>query len=134
MPLISPPHVPAGAPLPGRLVAAGENPYEAGSPYLMCGGTGNASTPYMKAIQSMEVGPWGIAQAAFHAPGNCAGGDYFELSLTETGTVYLRVVGSPVTYAYVPAEYPTEEETVNVLSWAAWEAAFPHDVVVIDLS
>ncbi|MFD4933470.1 hypothetical protein [Streptomyces virginiae] len=132
-PLFSPAHVPADAPLPGRPVAEGECPYVAGTPYLMCG-TNNVSAPYMEAVPYLEGGPWGTAQKAFTAKNSRYGGDNFELSLTETGTVYLRVIGSPETYAYVPAEYLTEEETVEVLSWAVWEAAFPYDVVVVDLS
>ncbi|MER5482597.1 hypothetical protein ABT024_05185 [Streptomyces sp. NPDC002812] len=132
VPQFAPLHVAAGEPLPGRPVAAGECPYEAGRPYLMCGADPETFTS-MRGIPSQESGPWGIAQNAFPAQVSCAGGEDFELSMTATGTVYLRVIGSPVTCAYVPAEYPTEEETVSLLSYAAMSIAFPIDVAVIDL-
>ncbi|WP_221888715.1 hypothetical protein [Streptomyces sp. WAC05292] len=131
VPLFSPAHVSADAPLPGRPVAKGERPYEQDRPYLMCGSSGHAE--YMGAISSGEEGPWGATQAALTSQSR-AGGEEFELSLTETGTVYLRLIGTAVTYAYVPAEYPSAEESADILSFAVVRAAFPTDLVVIDLA
>ncbi|KIF00922.1 hypothetical protein PL81_38530 [Streptomyces sp. RSD-27] len=131
VPLFSPANVPEGIPLPGRPIAEGERPYELDRPYLMCAASG--STPYMGPVKSEKEGPWGAAQLALTSQSR-AGGEDFELSLTETGTVYLRLIGTPLTYAYVPAEYPTDEEGADILSFAVVRTAFASDLLVIDLA
>ncbi|WP_433860239.1 hypothetical protein [Streptomyces kronopolitis] len=133
VPMFSPANVPADMPLPGRPVAEGESPFEEGSPYLFCS-TGNERPTYLAGVPASELGPWGPAQFALIAKGSRVRGDEFEVSITETGTVYLRIPGGAVTLAYVPAELPTESETVAILSYSVLLHAFPPVVTVIDLS
>ncbi|MFJ5588292.1 hypothetical protein ACIQCG_00915 [Streptomyces noursei] len=121
IPLIAPANVPADAPLPGRPVPDGENPWESGRPYLLCS-TGNDVPTMLAAVQGSEPGPWGIAQAALTTPGNLCRGDVFEASMTETGTVFLRMTGGAVTLAYIPAEEPTTEESNALAEYNAMAA------------
>ncbi|MEV0487309.1 hypothetical protein AB0I69_42755 [Streptomyces sp. NPDC050508] len=130
VPLFSPANVPDDAPLPGRPVADGESPYEAGRPYLFCS-TGVEKPVSLQGVPAAEPGLWGPAQFAFTAKSVPACSDVFETSMTETGTVYLRVPG--VTLAYVPADLPTEPEMVALLSYSVLLHAFA-PLTVIDLS
>ncbi|MFI9052472.1 hypothetical protein [Streptomyces sp. NPDC053427] len=133
VPMFSPANVRPGMPLPGRPVVEGESPYEEGRAYLVCS-TGNERPGDLAGIPATELGPWGPAQLALTAKANPVGsGDDFEVSITETGTVYLRV-GQAVTLAYIPAELPTESEMVAILSYSALLIAFSPLVTVIDLS
>lgn len=136
VPMFSPANVPADAPLPGRPVAAGESPYEV-RPYLMCV-TGTALPAVLAGVQTSEPGPWGPAQYAFTARANRVESDIFEASMTETGTVYLRLPATPttiaVTLAYIPAELPTDEEAAAILSYFALGLAFPSLTKAADLT
>lgn len=126
LPLIAPRAVPDGEPLPGRPVEAGECPFEADRPYLM---SGNPLFPF-RAIVAMEPGPWGLTQGATTFEGPVCQG-WYETTLTATGTVWIRVPSSSgvrqVTSAFVPAELPSGEDVVNLLSVAVLRAAFRAD-------
>lgn len=126
VPLMAPAPVPTDEPLPGRPVAVGENPFEA-RPYLM-------AADLRGAFQSIpDDGPWGIAQrvGAPIAPKGPVAWTY-EMSLTDTGRVWYRAHG--MTVAYVPAEDPTEDETVAILAAAVLRLAFPESVTVLRIS
>lgn len=123
VPLFAPANAPADMPLPGRPVADGESPYEVGRSYLICS-TGNEVPTMLDAVPVDEGGPWGTAQAALTAEGGRTGGAEFEVSMTETGTVYLRIPGGAVTLAYVPAEDPTQDEANALIEHAALQCAY----------
>lgn len=125
VPLLSPAPVPADEPLPGRPVAVGEQPFEE-RPYLMVG-TGPGDAPFQPLKNTN--GPWGPAQRACtpSAPDSPTAFTY-EMTLTDTGTVWFRLSGN--TFAYVPAETPTDAEAHGLMSVAVLRAAF--DLVVTD--
>ncbi|MGW0562853.1 hypothetical protein ACWDZ4_20095 [Streptomyces sp. NPDC003016] len=127
VPLFSPAHVPADAPLPGRPVADGENPYRVGHAYLLCV-TPGAAPNHLAGIPTVQPGPWGTAQAAFLATATHKWGKEFEVSLTETGTIYLRLPDLSLTFAYVPAEDPTDQEAIGLVAYATLLSAFPRVV------
>jgi hypothetical protein len=126
VPLMAPAPVPTDEPLPGRPVAEGENPFEV-RPYLMAGDLGGVFQPLP------GDGPWGIAQRASTpiAPNGPAAWTY-EMSLTDSGRVWYRAHG--LTVAYIPAEDPTDNETVAILAAAVLRLAFPETVSVLRLS
>ncbi|MGW7090006.1 hypothetical protein ACWGH2_41855 [Streptomyces sp. NPDC054871] len=138
VPMFAPASVSSEAPLPGRPVTGGESPFEGGRPYLMCM-TGTTLPAVLAGAPASESGPWGPSQMALIAQAKpVVQSDAIEWSMTATGTVYLRVPATPktiaVTIAYVPADYPTEDETAALLSYAALSLAFPPLVTVIALS
>ncbi|MFJ5142963.1 hypothetical protein [Streptomyces sp. NPDC088707] len=116
VPMVAPAEVPADAPLPGRPVLSGEKPFEPGRTYLVCStgvGTGLAGV-------RGGSGPWGAVQAALvPAHGGPSCGEHFEVSLAETGTVFMRCAEGGVTFAFIPAEQPTETESHALMTYAA---------------
>ncbi|MFJ4342646.1 hypothetical protein [Streptomyces sp. NPDC088915] len=113
VPLFAPASVPAGTPLPGRPVLAGERPFEPGRPYLL---SSTDDTEDLAGVPNDKPGPWGIAQATIvSSDGGPSSGNGYDVSLAETGTVFIRTADKGVTLAYTPAEEPTAEEA-SVLS------------------
>lgn len=120
-PLLAPVTPAAGEPLPGRPVRDGESPFEPGGTYLMCS-TGNEEPPTLHGLRSEKPGPWGPAQAALVATGQRISGPshgWYERSMTETGTVYIRMDDGAVTLAYVPAGPPTDDEAAALVAYTA---------------
>ncbi|MFD0352966.1 hypothetical protein ACFVHW_04340 [Streptomyces sp. NPDC127110] len=112
LPLYSPASVPPDEPLPGRRVQHGENPWERRRPYLMAGPRDGMFQALLR-----DNSPWGPSQ---RAASPCLPSDSSfiakEVALTVTGTVWLRFSG--MTVAYVPAEYPTDEEAATITAFA----------------
>ncbi|WP_432041052.1 hypothetical protein [Streptomyces chartreusis] len=117
VPLLVPAPVETDEALPGRRVAEGDDPFRDG-PYLMAGQQGRE----FKAAS--DHGPWGIAQRACtpnmaHRPADFEG----EMTVTDTGRVWLRAHGIPL--AFIPADLPTESEIPPLIEAAALHQAFP---------
>ncbi|MGA5411512.1 hypothetical protein ACPCSC_30195 [Streptomyces lavendulocolor] len=132
LPLIAPAPVNADEPLPGRPVAVGEPPFEADRPYLMAGDLLHVFGP----VTELEPGPWGIAQGASTFSGPRRPGP-FEMSLTATGVVWARKPsrfgGGIVTTALIPAELPTGDDLVTLMSLAVMRAALPEGAFAVRL-
>ncbi|MFD3815207.1 hypothetical protein ACFWRZ_09075 [Streptomyces rubiginosohelvolus] len=126
VPLLAPGFVSDDEPLPGRAVAVGEAPFERDRPYLMSGNLLGHFHP----IVATHPGPWGTAQCAVTFSGPLRPGEH-EVSLTDTGVVWVRQLsrfdGTRVTYAFIPAELPSDDETADLLTAAVLRAAFPAD-------
>lgn len=126
LPLLAPGEVSDAEPLPGRAVATGEAPFERDRPYLVCGNL----LGYFHPITEMDPGPWGTAQGAATFNGPKRPGEH-EMTLTATGVVWVRTPsrfgGHLVTYAFIPAEMPSGDDVVDLMSVAVLRAAFPAD-------
>jgi hypothetical protein len=122
VPLLAPSPVEEDQPLPGQPVAVGENPFEADRPYLMAGPRTDSGGEFTALVT--ESSPWGPAQRTVipKAPTKPTAWTY-EMTLTETGVVWYRAYGLPV--AYIPAELPTGDDVVNLLTAAVLRAASP---------
>jgi hypothetical protein len=79
--------------------------------------------PELAGVQTSQRGPWGRAQAAVLGTNFSQWGDQLELSLTDTGTVYLRIPSGLMTCAYVPADDPTDLEAIALVAHATTLAA-----------
>ncbi|MGW0757091.1 hypothetical protein ACWD1Y_11485 [Streptomyces sp. NPDC002814] len=132
LPLIAPAPIAADEPLPGRPVAVGESAFEPDRPYLLAGDLLGNFHP----VTDLEPGPWGPAQGAstFSGP-RCPGP--FEMSLTATGVVWVRTPsrfgGGIVTTALIPAELPSGDDVIALMSVAVIRAAFPEDAFAVRL-
>ncbi|MFF0754458.1 hypothetical protein [Streptomyces sp. NPDC004267] len=120
VPLFTPAHVYVDEPLPGRPISAGENPFERDRPYLVCS---TRQGGFISGVVNRETSFWGPAQVAVTVNGSDPADEMLaagrEISLTETGTVFVRKPSIALTVAYVPAESPTEAEASGIVAYAA---------------
>ncbi|MET9528169.1 hypothetical protein [Streptomyces coeruleorubidus] len=131
LPLIAPAPVKADEPLPGRPVSEGERPIESDRPYLLAGDLSGAFLPLVE----QEPGPWGVAQAASSWEAGDARPGGREVTLSASGVMWVRrpFCGRPWTYALIPAELPTGDDVVALMSVAVMRAAFSEDAFAVGL-
>ncbi|MEU7228986.1 hypothetical protein [Streptomyces chrestomyceticus] len=116
VPLLAPASVGIDEPLPGRPVRGREVPFEQGRAYLMAGTSGPSADPVMPLPEiDVEPGPWGPGQRTTVAPQLDHFPPKWEVSLTETGVVWVRLPAGTGTYAYIPAEAPDYDEIKPLL-------------------
>ncbi|MFJ8301317.1 hypothetical protein ACIQ9R_36200 [Streptomyces sp. NPDC094447] len=123
VPLFTPAHVYVDEPLPGRPISAGENPFERDRPYLVCS---TRQGGFISAVVNREPSTWGPVQVAVTVNGSTAADEMLaagrEISLAETGTVFVRQPGIALTLAYVPADDPTVAEADALIEYAVLRA------------
>lgn len=131
LPLIAPAPVGADEPLPGRPVNPGERAIESDRPYLLAGDLSGGFRPLI----DEKRGPWGEAQAASAWEAGPARLSGREVTLTANGVVWVRkpFCGRPWTYALIPAELPTGDDVVSLMSVAVMCAALREGGSVIRL-
>ncbi|MEU3502613.1 hypothetical protein ABZ726_18245 [Streptomyces hundungensis] len=119
VPLFAPAAPRPNEPLPGRLMAMGERPFTVGTAYLMCATDAN-DPESLVAVRTTSMSFWGTGQLAFVSGCGMYGHEAYELSLTDAGTIFLRIPGTAsITLAYVPAVKPTAQEAAALTAYAA---------------
>ncbi|AWI32646.1 hypothetical protein [Streptomyces tirandamycinicus] len=129
--MIAPADLAPGDPLPGRVVESGEDPFELSRPYLMAGTAGPSHMPFQP-LRDDVPGPWGFGQRTRVSHKPLARMRCWQMTLTPTGVVWLRLPSGTGTYAYIPADEPGAEQIEALMTVAVLRAAFPAGAVAIE--